>query len=507
MDKLPPEILGLIARECDFTPLKHLRETNRYLNEVMSPVVFEHFYMAYFPKCLGNLCELATSPLAKHVKAFTFYTDLLPDWTGATFKTQATFHPGNIDPPPQYTQDQLDKAWHAYQYHRAEQAFWTEDQESFIFKRHFDMLPNVSEAHLVRAYTTEDENIPPVWKALHDEILVWPIYWSLSANPYDFVEGQPALCLLEAIGYRARSSGRKPITSITIHSRHRQSYLDLLGATTGRSGMGRVVPSSPAHHLRYRDVLEAFKPLENIEFVHREAGACDVTVVDELSDLLRQAKKLRRLEVEFGHVNISRIWGVDDVFSLSPLFSSREDQERGTSAAGEHTSALSAYWPDLEHLSLKTNVKYPEFSSFLRQHGATLRSLELRDMIVGDAPALLRDIPKILGLDRVHLSSIWSANPEHVPDVKGFAYYVYLQSTIRSRRLSIKSSIGEYDGVYENAVKEYLLRQCEELPELKIEGMNGMGSVDSEAESDEEDEDDDDEEEEEDGNDDEGGEV
>ncbi|KAK4952767.1 hypothetical protein LTR10_009575 [Elasticomyces elasticus] len=462
MDKLPPEVLGHIARECNFTSLKQLRLVNKQISAVTTPIIFEHFYMGYFiDKGLESFCEFAKSPLAKHVKAFTFCADLLPNYTWGSWHRHAVGCEFDYEPVRQYPEDKLNTAWNEFQKLHAEQTSWTEDREGFKFKRHFDMLPNIIEAHISRA----------------DMILVSPSDWkkhdlSLSREEQDqlhLAEGQPALCLLEAIGYLARSDGRKQITTLTMYKKHLRSYMDLLGTTVGQGGNGRTEPSSPAHHLRYRDILEAFKPLETIKLFHRRASGCGVTALEELGHLLCQAKSLQRLEIQFVQSNIRFMdeWTIDDVFSLSPLLGSNESQDQA-SADLKNTSILSAHWPELHHLHLSTNVNCPGFLSFLRRHSATLRSLELRDMIVGDVAALLREIPKVLGLDHVKVSSLWGPNPDFVPDVNCQAYHVYLFSDL--------------NGLYEKTVKEYLLRQRGEFPELVIEGGNGKGFVDSDYE-------------------------
>ncbi|KAK5683599.1 hypothetical protein LTS10_005132 [Elasticomyces elasticus] len=486
MDELPPEMLELVARECDFASLKQLRLVNKHISTVTTPIVFEHSYMGYFPYCLESFCELARSPLAKHVKAFTFFADLIPDWGRWNWQARVNATPGfTVETAIFYSDDQLEEAWKRYEVLRASQLSWTEQDDSFTFKRHFDMLPNVNEAHLVHANMSPwTQDPPPVWKTIREVILVSPWDWRSiernSRNRNNLLEGQPALCLFEAIGYRARSSDIRQITTLTIHRKHYQSYMDLYGTTFAKGGNGRTEPSSPAHYLRYRDILEAFKPLEEIRFAHFEARGVGVAAAQELSNLLRQAKKLRRLDVRFGQYNVSA--------------DSRGDQEEATSASLEASSDPSGHWPDLKHLSLNMNVTYPGFLEFLRQHRATLRSLELRNMIVGKAPALLHEIPKVLRLDHVDVSEIWSANPDHIPNVKGFAYNAYVTSGT-GKKVDSTCDKPDYNGVYENAVKEYLLRQRQELPELKIEGRNGMGSVNSEAESSEDDEDDEDEDE------------
>ncbi|KAK3628432.1 hypothetical protein LTR56_018587 [Elasticomyces elasticus] len=506
MDELPPEMLELVARGCDFTSLKQLRLVNKHISSVTTPIVFEHFFMAFFPYCLENFCELARSPLAKHVKAFTFYTDLLPDWEQDQWRDTADggcwlneLKPGLYH---NYTVQQLEEAWRCYEALRASQLAWKEDRES----KHFAMLPNVREANLIQAYETHNGPKLPVWKTLQCKILVRPVDWSSFQEYFNIqyppttAEGQAALCLLEAIGSRSQLDGVKHITKLEIYSDHCESYMDLLGGSLQEGGVGRTELASSAYRSRHRNVLEAFTPLIELKFMKWDARACYPTALEETRAFFRQAKQLRRLEVEFRQWRECAAYGVDTLFALSPCFHGDDGTEETN---GEGTSGTSSYWPNLEHLRLKTNVVYPGFLGFLRQH-PKLRSLTLENMVVGDASALLTEIPKVLKLDEVFISNIWSDNEDFDAGLgKGCRFNVHLtQGTNQELDLSKEDN----NGVYENSVKNYLLRQADELPEIKVEGFGGIGGSNEEDDSDEDDEDggdedDDDDEDEDDGGD------
>ncbi|KAK5695506.1 hypothetical protein LTR97_009015 [Elasticomyces elasticus] len=490
MDDLPPELLGLIARKCDFASLKQLRLVNKHINTVTTPIVFEHFFMAFFPYCLENFCELARSPLAKHVKAFTFYTDLLPDWQQDQWRGTADggcwendFKPGLYR---NCTVQQLEEAWRCYEALRASQLAWKEDRESVTFRKHFAMLPNVREANLLQADEIYSNIELPVWKALHFKILVKPKDWMSFQDYFHFryppstAEGQAALCLLEAIGSRSQSAGVKHITKLEIYSKHCESYMDLLGGSLQEGGVGRTELASFAYRSRHRNVLEAFTPLIELKFVKWNAHACYPTALDETRTFFRQAKQLRRLAIDFRHRSECSNFGVDRVFALSPCFDGGDDAE------AMDGSGRTSYWPDLEHLSLKTNVVYPGFLSFLRQH-PKLKSLTLEDMIVGDASSLLTEIPKVLKLNEVFISHIWSDNKDFdAMSGKGYPYNLHLKYGT-NQELDLSK---EYNnGVYENSVKNYLLRQADELPEIKVEGTGGIGGFYEEDDSDDDDED------------------
>ncbi|KAK4896085.1 hypothetical protein LTR27_005942 [Elasticomyces elasticus] len=367
------------------------------------------------------------------------------------------------------------------------------------------MLPNVREANLIHADEIYSGIELPVWKALFSKILVKPEHWRSFQDhfhiyyPPTTAEGQAALCLLKAIGSRSQLAGVKHITKLEIYSKHCASYMDLLGGSLQEGGVGRTELASPEYRSRHRNVLEAFTPLIELKFVKRHARACYPTALDETRTFFRHAKQLRRFEVEFRHQIECSNFGVDRVFALSPCFDGGDDAE---AMNGEGTSGRSSYWPDLEYLGLKTNVVYPGFLSFLRQH-PKLRSLTLEDMVVGDASALLTEIPKLLKLDKVSISNIWSDNKDFdAMSGKGYPYNLHLKRGTNQEPDLSSLWRGCNDGVYEKSVKHYLLRQIDELPEIKVEGTGGIGGFDEEDDSENDNEDGEDEEEEDDDDDD-----
>ena len=106
-------------------------------------------------------------------------------------------------------------------------------------------------------------------------------------------------------------------------------------------------------------------------------------------------------------------------------------------------------WPCFEHLRLSFDTSHMKLLPFFQFLSPSLRSLELTDMQVGDAGQLVARIPKILKLDSVRLSSIWHTE-------QGVSYQcLFPEST-------------DIDAPLERAVRSYLLRQTNEIPDLGL---------------------------------------
>ncbi|TKA72354.1 hypothetical protein B0A55_06759, partial [Friedmanniomyces simplex] len=241
----------------------------------------------------------------------------------------------------------------------------------------------------------------PVWRRLRKQIHVGPDEWMYSkheqtegSHTKHIGDGQAALCLLEAIGFRAQFAGTKLITKLTVQNTHRQPYMDLLGATVGQGGQGRTELTVPAHRLRYQNILEAFKHLTELNLDVPHAAAAEMSVA------------------RFSDDELIQLFGVADIHSLFACFHSVD----ATGLDGDRGDTSRPYWPHLEHLALLTNVSYPQILDFLRRHASTLKSLELRDMIVTDVRGLLLEIPKVLDLEHVYVESIWSWTTGYDPN-------------------------------------------------------------------------------------------
>ncbi|KAK5745785.1 hypothetical protein LTR17_001287 [Elasticomyces elasticus] len=503
MDELPPEMLELAARECDFTSLKQLRLVNKHISIVTTPIVFEHFYMAYFPRCLENLGKLAN----------------IQDWSIADYKTAVNNRPNYMAwikaakraiqrecascshsaetcatcyaaiseqrrsyydmPRHNYTEEQLQGGWQHYGALRESQLSWREDLEGVTFQKYFAKLPMVTEAHLAREgwsdeFPTPEKRGMPVWKSVRSEILIQPVDWyrigDTDGDTRDAPAGQAALCLLEAIGSRAQVVGAKEITKLSLQIQHLHSYMDLIGTTI-------PVLLDTAHSLRYSNIMKAFKPLLELDYTVCNAKDCEPALANELSMLLRTATQLRRLDFIYMDSVERSNFDVDKIFAFSSLFGTAKHAKTGTLTANGGAAIMSPCWPHLKHLGLETNIARLPFLSFLRQHANTLRSLKLQSMLVGDVRALFHEIPKVLKLDKVLVHDLYSDKPEYDSDVdrnddhdpKVDDRYPYKGYMCKHPNLAN----GTLAGVYERNIRAYLLGQAEELPRLVVETTGG----------------------------------
>jgi len=365
---------------------------------------------------------------------------------------------------------ELDEAWQRYARLKREQDNWREDEEGLCLKESLALLPNVSEASVTFAMSfCGRTNDWPVWTRLQPLILMGPdgwIYgsdWSqsdmLGTNVILSAHGQAALCLLEAIGYRDSFSGTRPITKLDIDMRHHEPYQNLLGATTGHGKQPDMLP----HLTRFRIINGIFcrltdlrlsnptfggsedseEELEDFEEEFRqgylEQTASNKLIASETIGFLRAAKQLRRLTLVFTQ------WNLSTAKPLAPLFDCSDDE---------------VVWPNLEHLSLSTNVRPAMFLTFLRNHAATLRSLEVRDSFLYDVQQVLEEIPRILQLKHVYIEGVW-----HDGSREGF-----FDLDACTEMLSEGT---DCDGPYEKAVKGYLLGESASLPEILCDGGTG----------------------------------
>ncbi|KAK5695507.1 hypothetical protein LTR97_009016 [Elasticomyces elasticus] len=506
MDRLPNELVDVIAAKCDFPSLKNLRLVNKVTKDAATPLVFGHFYMGYFPDHLDNLCKLAKSPLAKEVKVFTLFSDLLPNWTEEKWRDQVDLRPECYESyewcraqqiEPQYLPDcgfctdggtcaecrgcylgdayaalprhhfddeQLFEVWTRFRTLRESQAAWREDREGIVFQEYFSLLPSLTEARVVCAAIQYHRcaKRAPVWERLRKEICVSPDDWNYDWTEGDerftgIAEGQPPLCLLEAVGFRAQFAGTTHISKLMVQNTYRKSYMDRLGTTVGQGGNNRHLCESPTYARRYLNVLEGFKHITALKLEIVGSIPVEPQVMIEICTILRTATQLRRLELSFLDDYELLMGGVVHTKALSDSF------------CGEHDDSIQhakesqpLYWPHLEHMALRTNITPDPFVSFLRRHAATLRSLELRDMSVDDATDLLKEIPKVLKLDHVHIEKIYGVNTKYdASDEDSYPFICYLR-----------------DGTscpddYEKNLRAYLLGQAEKLPELREHGRGG----------------------------------
>lgn len=484
MEELPAELTDHIVEHCDHSSLKTLRGVNKYFHKACTTRVFEHYYIGYFRESLEKLQALSNSELAKHVKKFTLYSDILPDWDRNEWETHIDFRPdlkswsrsrwlervevngGNdvlrvVRGPPKcgrqrsedeyeklprhsFTESELENGWRVFSTLQNNQRTG-QSHQSLFFREHFARFPNLVEAEVTTATPFQGRISKwPVWKRLRQQMFVSPDDWVYGI---DYAEnesrarlsGQAALCLLEAIGFRASFAGTNQIRSLTVNAAHSGPFKKLMG-----KGM----------YLRYRGhddenfdfdsrldrLREGFKHLTEISLHVPHAAESDYiggeATAAELCQLLHSARELKKLHIMYNDDDTGMSYLPQPaVPSLTPLFQTPPD------------------WKRLEHLSLSADMPYTLLLSFFERYAPTLRSLELRDMVVDDAKELLARIPSVLNLEHVYIECLWhfDASAADGPDAEPNRCFFDVGSNA--------------DEPWERAMKAYLLGQRQKPPD------------------------------------------
>ncbi|KAK4546758.1 hypothetical protein LTR36_001490 [Oleoguttula mirabilis] len=444
MDSLPPELLDFIAGHCEHADLKNMRRSCRKLRQASTPLVFEHHYMASFAHSLQEFIALARSPLAKHVRKLTFYSDMLPHWTtseeweshidtrpyflnsqglvnldhrmrcekcwleldvqcpalGATSKLATLASVMERLPRHAYGKTDLISGWKAFAKLTSHAGILLQERPRLMFKEHLAMLPNLRFASVTSAVQFRGSTSTwPVWKRLLPKILVSPDNWIYSGGTKtpggelkNLIQGQATVFLLEGVGYRAGLSGVKHMPVLGIETTYRASFEDLI-AVSRRMTHGRVPPEQAT---RWLTLVEGFKHLTSLRLDNPRANVSRHKLAQETADLLRAATQLRRLDLRF--IDAEESWAPEGALGVvkSPitlLF-------HGTNGV---------IWRYLEHLALAVNVPSKGFLGFLRYHSPTLCSLELRDATVYDPQDLFQEIPRIVKLKHVYAERVYFA--------------------------------------------------------------------------------------------------
>ena len=476
MDSLPAELLDLIIAQCEHSALKNLRGVNRRYRNLSTPLVFEQFYMGMFEDSLDILFDLSKSPLAKHVKTFTFYSDVLPQWDRKTWEesidnrpdgrfTEAIELPIRISagtskaqrppwpydenarlnwwdtvPRHQFTTKQLDRGWKAYRLMQKEQQRWGKDIRRLLFKEHFARFPNLVEATVAPTAPFQGRISKwPVWRRLREKMLVSPDDWIYSKENIGdglpsyvraCTSGHAALVLLEAIGFRASFAGTKHINKLTVHTTHHGSFKHLMGYELERTAERRAL----GFESRFHEIGEGFRNIQQLDLRVPHAAKSNTVGGEaagiEIVAILLASRRLRRLNLSYDDddTGLSSL-PYPATSSLAPLFTS------------------SPRWKQLKYLSLSIDVPHTLLLPFFRTLSPSLKSLELRDMVVEDVGELISGIPKILHLEHVYLEGMFQ---RRTGDGFGCAF--------------VDGS--DVDRPYEKAIKAYLLGESGELPEM-----------------------------------------
>ena len=121
--------------------------------------------------------------------------------------------------------------------------------------------------------------------------------------------------------------------------------------------------------------------------------------------------------------------------------------------------ASEVIWPSIEHLALATNISSHILIEFLRNHAATLKSLELRDMLVHDVDSAIEQIPSAMNLEHVYIECLWTDAGQESP----------------MDYICVLSRGTDFNDPYEKAVKAYLLGQTDASPTIERDG--GLSNV------------------------------
>lgn len=481
MDRLPEELIALICEFCDHASLKNARLVDSRWKEISTPATFSHFYMGLFGYGVTKLERLAKSPLARHVKRFTIYSEVLPDWNKTAWqraidsrppfsqwlapiravatREQASLNPvlqslreynlaENYESLPRHTfsDEQLEMGYAAYRSCVRDQINWRKNSLGIAFKEYFAMLPNVIEAK-VQCTTpfAGPTNQWPVWKALRQYILVGPDDWMYSTDfqeaNYAYLSGHAALSLLEAVAYRASFSGTQHLKSLYVHSAHLDPYRRLMNEASG------TIFEHEFHNLGIHQLHEGFRHLNklclHIPHATISARLNGSSMAKETMEFLRLARQLRSLDLRYGDDELSPD---DDASQLETLFLDGSEN---------------VLWPDVKHLALATNVPAEILIGFLRNHAKSLESLELRDMLVHDVDLALVQIPKVVQLQHVYVEQLWDEASEN--------------DATSVRHLCVLSKGTDFNAPYEQSVKSYLLGKISTLPAIERDG--GFGDV------------------------------
>ena len=406
--------------------------------------------MATFSKCFENLYMLASSPLAHHVKRFTFWCDVLPTWhdNAEAFATwERTTLSDNLSPEAdtqrhalyplsckKFSHKELVRGFHRFQDLRADHFGWREYAVAQAFKENFALLPNLVEVHVSRSTAAfARPNNSPVWKRFRSETLVGPEEWAITLingmkSEQYILSAAMHLYILEAIGYRASTLGygSTHITALDI------TFSDV-------AGMGRVEDElfSTCEPDMWITIQTGFHRLRSFKLIaERVTGSYDTAlkVAQKLIDILRTAPQLKHFELQYnGTVDLS-CEGSPYLPAIKPLF----DQPKGKAEP---------MWPSIEKISLNIHPSYGKLLLFLRQFAATLRSVELRNMILDHVQVYITHLRNDLRLEHVYLEDVCNSWDRELPEYRPM---FFKQGT----------DVNEYD---ERTVKAYILRERDDL--------------------------------------------
>ena len=469
MNLLPAELLDLVFAQCDHATQKILRRVSRKCEKSATPHVFEHVYLAMFDECLQNFSRLAVSPFAKHIKRLTLYSDILPTWNQDEWLAQ-------VAPTQTLSPLFIEEHYEAFLARRQQQVSWVSRSHADDFQQALCLPSNIEETIVVRAMSLPSGRVQwPYLRYLVPQVSQNREEWLCnpdgSCRTFDIGELQyyhwrtnelsdrAALCLVEAIGARAKCMLSKPITKFSLQNCLTSRYEALIDETY--PGQPTPVVQTPAHQARFPTFLAAFDNLTELDLCYRQVSdnLHDLdeeeryemmrSIGEEMTTMLCRARHLKRLRLQYGNADDEHFLTQDETFmpqrdtvfthTLGPLF------------AADPTP-----WPGLTHLDLSVSVKPAMLVPFLARLGPTLRSLTLRDMDVGDIARLAAPLPRVLKLEHVRLSNVHTTN---------FSQEAWGGSC---RDVRFLFEVAEDPGD-EEALYDYLLGRRDTLPDMGLD--------------------------------------
>ncbi|KAK3058523.1 hypothetical protein LTR09_000087 [Extremus antarcticus] len=411
---LPVELLEVIFDSCEIASLKTVRLACKQYCDIATRRVFENFHLAMLDEKLKHLRPISKSPLATHVKAFTFWSDVLPSF-GPPVQHERENWEGTIDCRPDmmnahmalrrdpvnamldtsnikylrvpvtngtssgrltFTNQELEAGWREVQRLREEQQAWKKEDTITRFKEYSCQLPNITQAQVLHSTAlAERSSRSRIWKRLRPRMLAGPHEWLGRRGQHTLLDDSDQAihlrCGMQAIGFRASRGGIRQIEKLDVRASLRGRLQDL------------YMDTMQGQKSRCRLLHEAFKHVSNLTLGVPDAHLFDCELATELVSLLHSATKLRTLN--FAYVR-------NEKFINGPAGSLVDNPP---------------HWPQIRDLSLNTaNTGSGALLELLRHLAPTLCSLKLYDLKITDGIGFVKQIPEILQLRRVYLERI-----------------------------------------------------------------------------------------------------
>lgn len=436
--QLPIELLQLIFQDATPEALRRYRLVDRQWCAASTPRVFERIHASLFSRSLTKLSALSQSPLAKHVKAIDYHPDQLPNINRQNWEARidlresiSTYRAGlgeDVDwsqlssmynklTRHEYTPEQLETGWSAYEAYYSEQKSWIDGQVGLALKDCISRLHNLREVVVEKAKPFRGGRLNDVsyWRNFMREILIGPDAWTYVHTQISKLEAFSTLYMITAVGERTAVPGVKAVENLTIDLPEGNSFYDMIHMPSDdrivsddsffRSSAGADPENTNPSEL-YELVVNAFRSLKDL--ILRGPSVVDEADIDlpgcrsqimEAERFLTAAVNLRSLDLYFGEPNRS-YEGANreaDQFDQSLLLLlSRDDTT----------------YPHLEDLRISAAFPSNYFSMFLTLHKDTLKRLDIRDCLSDNWDHVLKVIGRVLKQDHIYIESLWSLDPE-----------------------------------------------------------------------------------------------